>query len=87
MGRHDHELRMIDQEMSVAPGDAEETALVQHKLEIGHGAHDKRFRCTTIYLNDYRICGGKPWGGFVPEYTFTISDADLRQALHHASTK
>jgi hypothetical protein len=57
-----------------------------HKLEVGHSVHGKPGEIGIVYLNNYRIRGGKPWGGFVAERTYEISDADLREAMRHAET-
>lgn len=37
-----------------------------------------------IALNDYRIAGGKPWGGGNIEATFQVDPADLWSAAHKA---
>ena len=34
-----------------------------------------------IYLNDYRIAGGKPWGGGKTLKTFKVKRKDLDEAL------
>ena len=34
-----------------------------------------------IYLNDYRIVGGKPWGGASRMRTFQVSLKDLAEAI------
>lgn len=57
-----------------------------HKLEIGNSVHSKDGGMGVMYLNDIRIAGGKPWGGFVAAKTYRISDADLREAMRHAET-
>lgn len=57
-----------------------------HKLEIGRSVHARPGSVGIIYLNDHRIVGGKPWGGFIAERTYTISDADLREAMRQAET-
>lgn len=40
---------------------------------------DGRIRC--VYLNDYRIAGGKPWGGFEPAATWQITMKDICDAV------
>jgi hypothetical protein len=55
-----------------------------HRIEIGRSVHSKGdMPARIVYLNDIRIHGGKPWGGFVAESTFEIRDDDLREALKH----
>jgi len=34
----------------------------------------------SLYLDDYRIAGPKPWGGAIVLHTFHATDADLRAA-------
>lgn len=58
-----------------------------HKLEIGRGVHDKPGALGIVYLNDFRISGGKPWGGFVAEKTYTFSDDDLKDAIRRCSVE
>jgi hypothetical protein len=41
-----------------------------------------RIRCA--YLDDFRIAGGKPWGGGKVVKTFTVTNADLLTALRIA---
>jgi hypothetical protein len=38
-----------------------------------------RIRC--VYLNDYRIAGGKPWGGFEPAATWGVTFQDIANAV------
>lgn len=35
----------------------------------------------SVYLDDYRICGRKPWGGGTTLHSFTVRLEDLRAAL------
>jgi hypothetical protein len=34
-----------------------------------------------LYLNEYRIAGGKPWGGGITIKSWTISRAELLRAI------
>lgn len=36
----------------------------------------------SVYLNDFRIAGNKPWGGGRVENTFRVKIDDLARALH-----
>jgi hypothetical protein len=53
----------------------------RHTIQIGRGVHSKPGTLNIVYLNNYRVLGGKPWGGFVAEHTYVISDDDLRTAI------
>lgn len=57
-----------------------------HVLEIGRSVHQKPGEYCCTYLNDRRISGGKPWGGFIAERTIKISAEDLREALANAKS-
>ena len=37
-----------------------------------------------VYLNDYRICGDKPWGGGKIEQTFNVSLDEIAHVLKSA---
>ena len=37
----------------------------------------------SIYLNDYRIAGPKPWGGGKVVNTWKVREEDVRTALAH----
>jgi len=46
------------------------------KLEIVTGCEGK-----SVYLNDYRICGPKPWGGGQVAIKFDIKKDEITKAL------
>lgn len=48
-----------------------------YKLKIARW--EGSIRC--VYLNDYRVAGGKPWGGCTFVATFNVTAKDLREAL------
>jgi len=58
-----------------------------HTIEIGRSIHQKPGDYCCTYLNDQRIHGGKPWGGFIAERTIKISDNELRAILSSASAE
>lgn len=38
----------------------------------------------SLYLNDYRIAGPKPWGGGTAKHEWKVDRADLKQAVEQA---
>lgn len=47
-----------------------------HHIAIIHGVEGY-----CIYLNGYRIVGGKPWGGGRPVAEWEFSEEDMQQAI------
>lgn len=50
------------------------------KLELCSWAPERGTKLLCLYLNDYRIAGGKPYGGAQVERTFKVSLSDLISA-------
>lgn len=49
------------------------------RFEVINGAEGP-----SLYMNDYRICGPKPWGGGMVAYSFTeYQDAFLEYVADH----
>lgn len=46
------------------------------KVEVIQGCSGK-----ALYINGYRVCGGKPWGGGKTLYEFDVDKDELEQAL------
>lgn len=57
-----------------------------HKIEIGNSVLNKSGGMGVMYVNDRRVAGGKPYGGFRVAKTYMISDEDLREAMRNAET-
>lgn len=47
-----------------------------HKLELINGVEGD-----SVYLNDFRIAGPKPWGGGTTLKSWKVSTKDLETAL------
>ena len=46
------------------------------QIEIINGCEGK-----SLYINDYRVAGSKPWGGGTVEYTWFTNKEDILRAL------
>lgn len=59
---------------------ADANALAPPKTyELQVARWEGRIRC--VYLNDFRIAGGKPWGGYEPAATWQITMSDIEGAI------
>ena len=45
-------------------------------IEIVNGCEGK-----SVYINDYRVAGSKPWGGGTVERSWTANKKDILKAL------
>ena len=41
----------------------------------------------SLYVNDYRICGNKPWGGGTEIHKWKVTPAELRKDIETALRK
>jgi hypothetical protein len=48
-------------------------------LNIGHAETEKRN--VSVYLENFRLAGQKPWGGFTADHSFKITLRDLCLAI------
>ena len=52
------------------------------RIELIQGVEGK-----SISINDYRVCGPKPWGGGTTEKVWMVDEADIKFALSGQTAK